>query len=92
MPKKKSMKGQYSNLPLLAVGFIVILIITAFAAQILEGINDTANQQNSNSTLWNITNTGSNSLQSYSDFFSSLGLLIMLVIIIGVIAALIKHF
>jgi len=78
------MKGQAAGgLSASAIAVIILVIVVAIGATILSTIRDT---QTSGTTAFNVTTKGLDSLKTYSDFFSTIVIIVIFAVIIGLLA------
>jgi len=77
-------KGQAAGgLSASAIAIIILVITVAIGATVVANVRDT---QTVNTTAYNVTTKGLDSLKTYSDFFSTIVIIVIFAVIIGLLA------
>lgn len=87
---KRNKKGQlvtFSSMPSIAITMLVVVLLVAIGAILLNTLRDDTSIVTGNSTAYNITNQGLGFFDNLSAQFPLLGTIIILVLVIVVVIA-----
>lgn len=81
--KKKGF--ELKNLASLAITFVVLAIVLSFGSTILQNLQDTNEAAGDNTSAFNATANGIESVTEFADWLPTLALIVVAAVIIGII-------